>query len=351
MENLQIKQRTALQFLVQSGRNRQQCLLELRNVYGDDTMHATAFYKWYKRFSEGRKEVEDDPRAGRPTVINEKSISAVKAVVDLDRRVSHRVVAEMTGLSKGTVMEILHSHLHMRKVVARWVPHSLTEHQMQNRSQACARLLTMYRRHGRRVIGRIITGDETWVHHYEPESKRESMQWIEKGDPSPTKFKAKRSMGKVLYIVFWDVDGIILLHQVPAGQTVNAKYYSNCLLTSLASALRTKRPHLRHSSILFQHDNAPCHTANLTTETLENLGWELLEHPPYSPDIAPSDYHLFSNLKAYMRGRRFESRAALGSAVYQWSKTLQRDWFYSGMMKLPSLWQKCIDASGAYFVP
>jgi hypothetical protein len=62
------------------------------------------------------------------------------------------------------------------------------------------------------IIQRIVTGDETWIHHYDPESKQESMQWKHKGSPPPKKFKVQHSAGKVMATVFWDSEGILLIN-------------------------------------------------------------------------------------------------------------------------------------------
>ena len=71
------------------------------------------------------------------------------------------------------------------------------------------------------------------------------MQWIKIGDPGPTKFRAGRLVGKVLYIVFWDSEGVIVMHPVPKGQTINAAYYSYFLQNVLEPAIRHHRPGVR----------------------------------------------------------------------------------------------------------
>ena len=91
-------------------------------------------------------------------------------------------------------------------------------------------------------------------------------------------------------------------------------------------------------------------TAQKTQLALDTLGWTVLPHPPYSPDLAPSDFFLFPEMKDYLRGRRFVSRSALGSSVFQWMKancTQQR--LTQGIRLLPSRWKKCIAAGGEYF--
>jgi len=70
--------------------------------------------------------------------------------------------------------------------------------------------------------------------------------------------------------------------------------------------------------VLLHHDNACPHTAAATVETVQQLSFELLRHPPYSPDLGPSDYHIFGPLKEALRGCRFTSDEEVKEAVHIW---------------------------------
>lgn len=72
-------------------------------------------------------------------------------------------------------------------------------------------LLDLCRENKDGVLAQIVTGDETWVHHYERESKQDSVQWHKKGTPPPKKFKVSQSAGKIMVTVFWDSEGILLI--------------------------------------------------------------------------------------------------------------------------------------------
>jgi len=129
-------------------------------------------------------------------------------------------------------------------------------------------------------------------------SRRQSNnQWS--GDiadhPDPKKFQAEKSAGKVFASIFWGQDGILLIDYLPKGQTINAEYYSS-LLVQLKDILKEKHRGKITKGVLFLHDNAPAHRA-LATQKLAYLGFQCLVHPPCSPDLAPSDYHLFPGLK------------------------------------------------------
>jgi len=80
------------------------------------------------------------------------------------------------------------------------------------------------------------------------------------------------------------------------GKTINSEYYCN-LLDKQKEKINEKRPGLQKKKVLFHQDNAPCYKSILTMAKINELKFELLEHPPYSPDLAPSDFHLFLDLK------------------------------------------------------
>jgi len=116
---------------------------------------------------------------------------------------------------------------------------------------------------------------------------------------------------------FWDQDGILLIDYLPKGQTINAEYYSS-LLVQLMDILKKRRRGKVTKEVLFLHDNAPAHRALATQKKLAYLGFRCLEHPPYSPDLAPSDYHLFPGLKNQLKCRHFSSDAEVISAAETW---------------------------------
>jgi hypothetical protein len=87
------------------------------------------------------------------------------------------------------------------------------------------------------------------------------------------------------------MEGIVNYELFQRNLTITAERYCQQLLR-LEEASQQKRPARRHGVIL-QHDNARPHTANMTKTVIHELDWEILPHPPYSPDLAPTDYHLF----------------------------------------------------------
>jgi len=95
---------------------------------------------------------------------------------------------------------------------------------------------------------------------------------------------------------------------------MNAEYYSS-LLVQLKATLKEKRSGKVTKAVLFLHENDPAHQALATQEKMAYLGFQCLDHPSYSPDLAPSDYHLFPELEKQLKGRHFSSDAEVIAAA------------------------------------
>ena len=120
--------------------------------------------------------------------------------------------------------------------------------------------------------------------------------WSKAGESSQTVVKPGLTARKVLLWVWWGWKGIIHYELPPYGQTLNFTIYCE-QLDHLKQAIDQKCPELANrKGVVFHQDNARPHTSLVTRQKLRELGWEILSHPPYSPDIAPSDYLLFLSM-------------------------------------------------------
>jgi len=143
----------------------------------------------------------------------------------------------------------------------------------------------------------------------------------------------QKSAGKVLASIFWDQEGILLIDYLPKGQTINVEYYLS-LLVQLKDISKEKRRGNFTKGVLFLHDNAPAHRALANQKKLAYLGFQCLDRPPYSPDLAPSDYHLFPELKKQLKGRHFSSDAEVIAAAETWLDGQPSDFVLSGLQEL-----------------
>ena len=120
-------------------------------------------------------------------------------------------------------------------------------------------------------MSRIVTGDETWAHHYEPETKRQSVEWHHPQSPRKKKFKTTPSAGKLMITVFWDTDGVILVDVMARGETINSNAYTKT--QKLKQRYWRVRPNTNPGGMLIQHDNAHPHTSLRTQEAIAKFGW------------------------------------------------------------------------------
>jgi histone-lysine N-methyltransferase SETMAR len=127
------------------------------------------------------------------------------------------------------------------------------------------------------------------------------------------------SAGKVLTTIFWDWKGVLLVDFLHEHRTVNAAYHCQ-LLDNVKAAYKNKRHGQPIRNVILLHNNARPHTAILTRNKLKEFHWETLEYPPYSPDLSPSDYHLFGPLKEALGGHRFQSDNEVEEFVHNWAR-------------------------------
>jgi len=226
MSEFELEQRTNIKFLVKLGKGGNEIREMLVQVYWDNAMKRTAVNKWVKRFSEGRESVTDEERPGRPaTSRTEENTAKIRQIVRENRLLTVRSIAEQGNIDRETVREILTEDLDLRKGCAKMVPKELTEEQKQRRVTICQDLLERQDA----ILGRVFTGDKTWVYQYDPKTKRQSAQWKTANSPVPKIFHRSKLRVKTMLLTFFDARGIVHYEFVPTGQTVNQVYYLEVL--------------------------------------------------------------------------------------------------------------------------
>ncbi|XP_068229679.1 protein GVQW3-like [Palaemon carinicauda] len=143
--------------------------------------------EWFNRFKSGRVSAESDPRSGRPqTARSAAVVERVQNLVMADRRSTVRETAQEVGLSKDSAHAILRDDLNMHRVAAKFVPRLLSPEQKDLRCQVVKDLLNTANTDPQ-FLNTVITGDESWVYGYDPETKRQSSQWKHPESPRPKK--------------------------------------------------------------------------------------------------------------------------------------------------------------------
>ena len=129
----------------------------------------------------------------------------------------------------------------------------------------------------------------------------------------------------------------------------NDQWYILCFTSdAITGKNKVKRHGKLTKGVLFHQDNAPVHKSVIAMAAIHDCGFKLIEHPPYSPDLAPSDCHLFPKLKTAISGTHFQSDDDVIHAVDDFLDGQEKDFFKSGIEALKHRWQKCIDTEGDY---
>ena len=137
--------------------------------------------------------------------------------------------------------------------------------------------------------------------------------------------------------VFSDSRGVLLLDFLPDRRTINAAYFCG-LLDQVRAVYRSKRHRQPIRDVLLLHDNARPHTAALTTQKLAEMHWTTLDHPPYSRDLSPCDFHMFGPLKESLGGERFANDQEVEQFERNWLDARPKSFFENGMKRLPVPW-------------
>ncbi|GFX27341.1 histone-lysine N-methyltransferase SETMAR [Trichonephila clavipes] len=224
----------------------------------------------------------------------------------------------------------------------------LTADHKRQRVEAAQEFLAFHGTTEEEFLDSIVTGDETWVHYTTPHRKQRS----NRSSGNTLRRQEQRSSNKSClpgksWLAFLGSKGRIVVRVYASRTTINADRYCETL-NKLRRAIQNKRRGMLTKGVRFHHDNARPHTANRTTALVERFGWEMVSHPPYSPDLAPSDFHLFPELKKNLGGTQFQTDEEVQNAVVNFLHGQAAEFYHSGLKKWVPRMQKCIQRNGDY---
>jgi len=326
------------------GKNAAQAARNINSVYGKGFISESTAQRWYSRFRSNDFSLEDATRSGRPSDFDEDKLSSL---IDQNGYQTVAELAEHMECDPATVSRHLKSMGKVQKSGA-WVPHELTPQHMAARMVTCSSFLARQRRSVRQhvnFLSSIVTGDEKWILYANPANRKE---WVDKGDTPTPRPKLDMHPKKVMLSVWWGVEGILHWELLPKNQTINAELYCQ-QLTRLKNKIMIKRPN-RGDDVILLHDNARPHVAKITKMVIEQFGWEILPHPPYSPDLAPTDFHLFRSLSCDLRGLSFKNEQEIEDWLIQWFDANDTSFYNRGIKKLIERCQKVINNEGGYII-
>uniref|UniRef100_A0A8B9TX61 Transposase n=1 Tax=Anas zonorhyncha TaxID=75864 RepID=A0A8B9TX61_9AVES len=292
----------------------------IKEGYGDAAMGRSGVFEWHKLFRKGRERVEDDDCSGRPlTSKTNENVSRVKNLLNRDRRMSIRMIADDLSIPQTQVFEMVKENLAMRKVCVKFVLQVLSKEQKANRKAICQGLLHHVNEEPD-FLDDVVTGDEMWVFEYDPESKRQNTEWHTPASPRPKRARMSKSKQKSMLVCFFDRYGVIHKEFVPPGQTVNAVFYVEVFTR------------------LVPRSGVSCPTQGVNAASA-----------PYSPDLAPPDFFLFPRIKLTLKGEHHASVEALQEAVTRELNSISVQAFLEAYKNWKTRWQQRVDVDGCYF--
>ncbi|XP_014481720.1 PREDICTED: putative uncharacterized protein FLJ37770 [Dinoponera quadriceps] len=166
----------AIKFCVKLGKTAAETLPMIKTAFKENVLPDQQVFRWHKVFLEGREEVDDETRAGRPsTSTTDDNVTRVKELLNTDRRLNVRLLSQLLDIPKTIVHEIIRNNLNMRKMCAKMVPKVFTDEQKLRRVKTCRENLDMCESDPE-FLNNVITDDESWVFEYNPETKRQSSE-------------------------------------------------------------------------------------------------------------------------------------------------------------------------------
>lgn len=331
-----VHQRHALLFLFHSDLSAAEAHRRLQQAYGADALSYETCRRRFDRFQQGNYTIDDEVRSGRPM---EMDVDVLKDLVESDPHLTTRDMSAQLGFTHSTIEAGLRKLGKVQKL-GRWVPHELTQNDRDRRIDCCYNLLSLKRTFN--WLRDLITGDEKWI-QFSNVTRRP--QWIGKDEQPATIPKPDPHGKKVMVSVWWSARGVEYWEPLPHGRTINAKVYTDQLRKLKARVDSTRKNDCR---ISFLQDNARPHVAKSVKAELATFGWRIIPHPPYSPDLAPTDYWLFSHLQRFLDGQHFTNDGDVKSALDGFFSSQPPSFYEEGIMKLPERWRKVVDTDGAY---
>ena len=253
---------------------------DLQKVYGNGALKYATVCKWVRHFNDGRESIENDRRVGRPvSVLTEKNIATVKTLIEEDAPYTVQEIEELSGIHSSSVLKILRERLGLCKNCARWLRHLLTDQQKQSRVRLASQVIEKYDKCDPRRLKEVVTGDETWIYHFQPDSKAKNKVWVSSEGDIPVTVPRCKTSNRMLYATFFDSKGPVLHIPVPKGSSVTGKFYRESVLTQLVDFYQKRRPLTSVHGMKLLHDNAPAHKSATVQEYQKESGLDVLDHP------------------------------------------------------------------------
>lgn len=312
----------------------------LKNV-GVKSVNRRTSQKWFRRFRDGNFKLDDIKRSGQQ---REMDIEALTALIEAEPNLTAQELSIRLNKSCSTILQYLHQMGKMSKY-GKWIPKELSELNLSQRLNVCISLLSRYEL--KPFLNRIITSDIKWI-IYGNRNKQMKLKNIEDAVNNNVNTVEKKCM----ISIWWDERGIIYYELLKPYVNITPKLYDEQILT-LYECLKKKRLELIENNkcnFILQNDNTNLDILKIIQNRIKLYNWELLPHPPFSPDLIPSNYHLIKHIQNYLNDQILDNEIDVKYAIDKFISLKSEEFYLNGINKLPNLWIDVINNNGKYII-
>lgn len=294
----EIEQRGIIHFYYLKGKTPLKIHQKLVDTYQCNALKQKTVEYWYHEFKCGRANIDDNPRSGRPPLDDLDAIILTTLTQYPYSSVSQ--ISEACGCSYGTIYNRLTEVLGYKNYTLRWVPYCLTNDLKNKRKNGAQQLKSILISESQNDFSNLITGDQSWFFlSYEPTTK-----WSLSKDDVPVRVSKGIHTEKVMITVMFSKNRVWHIDMLERGQSFNTNYFIEHVLEPMNYEFRKTS---NGEKMKLHLDNCRVHNSKKSNEWYMKNDVVRVAHPPYSPDLAPSDYFLFGYVKNKLSGQLFNS--------------------------------------------
>ena len=315
--------------------------------FGQESVSYDCVKWWVKEFNSGRVNLTRKEGSGRPVSEGrEKDLEDVKKSVKENPFQSIREISLAQNVPRESVRLHLHK-LQLCKKRCRFIPRHLTP-DLKARRLRCAQASLQLLQSGKLNIQNMITIDEKSFSLYTKFGHLKSKAWQKIGAP---RLPVPKSLGRSqatsqMYAMAISTSGVQHVFRTPAKTTVNANVYMNQILKPAIATFKKQR---RNRQLWLLHDNARPHVASVVKTFLADANVSVIDHPPYSPDLSPCDYFLFSRLSKMMAGKKSDNLDQLFNRIQENLQLIPNSRFEKAMLEWRQRLELTVTAEGDFF--
>jgi hypothetical protein len=340
--NAKVEQRVIIKFLSNEGADAIEIHHRLLQAFQEDVYTLSNVYEWIRVFNTWRTIVWDEHRAGRPRL--DHIDSNILSLFQESESQSIQSLAQGLNVSLGTVHVRLADVLGFSLRHQRWVRYLLPVEVKATRVATSMKMLEIAEQQERRDFAGIITGDES---RFFLEYSRNCV-WRLGNENAPELISQKIDTEKHLLTIFWSTTGPLVEHWSPTNALFNSTYFCEVIAPCLASAAFPDEAGRRKRRVYLHMDNARPHNSRTLFQRAADNKFRRMPHPPYSPDIAPSDFCLFGTVKQRLQTCEGQSFEELQENVHEILSSIGPDELEATMQAWMERLRRVIDTGGDY---